>query len=44
MTLRSHPETEARGGSRVETPTPEARASGLEDQLEEQWLHRHRRA
>ena len=32
------------GGSWEEPPTPEARASGREEQLEEQWLSRHRRA
>ena len=33
MTLRSHPEPEARGGSWEEPPTPEARAGGWEEQL-----------
>ena len=28
VTLRSHPEPEARGGSWEETPTPKARAGG----------------
>ena len=44
VTLRSHPEPEARGDSWVEPPTPEARAGGQEEQHEEQWLSRHRRA
>ena len=44
VTLRSHPEPEARGGSLEEPPTPEARADGQEEQLEERWLRRHRRA
>ena len=44
MTLRSHPEPEARGGSWEEPPTPEARANGREEQPEEQWLSRRRRA
>ena len=43
MTLRSHPEPEARGGSWEEPPTPKAKASGLEEQPEEWWLSRHRR-
>ena len=34
VTLRSHPEPEARGGSWEEPPTPEARASGREGQPE----------
>ena len=33
VTLRSHPEPEARGGSWEEPPTPEARAGGWEEQL-----------
>ena len=41
MTLRSHPEPEARSGSWEE---PEARANGWEEQPEERWLRRHRRA
>ena len=41
---RSHPEPKARGGSLEEPPTPEARADGQEEQLEERWLRRHRRA
>ena len=44
MTLRRHPEPEARGGSWEEPPMPEARASGQEEQPEEWWLCRHRRA
>ena len=44
MTLRSHPEPKARGGSWEEPPTPEARAGGQEEQPKEQWLRRHRRA
>ena len=44
VTLRSYPEPEARGGSWEEPPTPEARISGQEEQPEEWWLHRHRRA
>ena len=42
--MRSHPEPEARGGSWEEPPTPKARDSGQEEQLEEPWLSRHRRA
>ena len=41
VTLRSHPEPEARSGSWEE---PEARANGWEEQPEERWLRRHRRA
>ena len=44
VTLRSHPEPEARGGSWEEPPMPEARAGGQEEQPEEWWLRRHRRA
>ena len=44
MTLRSHPEPEARGGSWEEPPTPKARAGSQEEQPEEWWLSRHRRA
>ena len=44
VTRRSHPEPEARGGSWEEPPTPKARDSGQEEQLEEPWLSRHRRA
>ena len=43
MTLRSHPEPEARGGSWEEPPMPEARAGGREEPPEEWWLPRHRR-
>ena len=35
VTLRSHPEPEARGGSWEEPPMPEARASDQEEQPEE---------
>ena len=41
VTLRSHPEPQARSGSWEE---PEARANGWEEQPEERWLRRHRRA
>ena len=44
VTLRSHPEPEARGDTWEEPPTPEARAGGREEQPEEWWLRRHRRA
>ena len=44
VTLRSHPEPEARGSSWEEPPTPKARAGSREEQPEEQWLSRHRRA
>ena len=44
VTLRSHPEPEARGGSWEEPPTPEVRADGQEEQPKEWWLRRHRRA
>ena len=44
VTLRSHPEPKARGGSWEEPPTPEARARGQEEQPEEWWLHKYRRA
>ena len=54
MTLRSHPEPEARGSSWEEPPTPEAKASSWEEHPEEcssweehpeeWWLRRHRRA
>ena len=42
--LRSHPEPVARGGSWEEPLTPEARAGGREEQREERWLRRRRRA
>ena len=42
--MRSHPEPEARGSSWEEPPTSEARARGREEQPEERWLRRHRRA
>ena len=44
VTLKSHPEPKARGGSWEEPPTPEARAGGWEEHPKEQWLRRHRRA
>ena len=44
VTLRSHPEPEARGGSWEEPPMPEARVGGREEQPKERWLLRHRRA
>ena len=44
VTLRSHPEPEARGGSWEEPPMPEARAGGREEPPEEWWLRRRRRA
>ena len=44
VTLKSHPEPEARGGSWEEPPTPEDRAGSQEQHPEEQRLHRHRRA
>ena len=44
VTLKSHPEPKARGGSWEEPPTSEARASGGEEQPLELWLRRHRRA
>ena len=48
VTLRSHPEPEARDGSWKEPPVPEARACRREEQPEEQpkeqWLRRCRRA
>ena len=44
VTLRSHPEPEARGSSWEEPPTPQARAGGWEEQPEEWWLRRRRRA
>ena len=44
VTLRSHPEPEARGGSWEKPPMPMARAGGWEEQPEELWLPRHRRA
>ena len=42
--MRSHPEPKARGGSWEEPLTPEARAGGREEQREERWLRRRRRA
>ena len=42
--LRSHPEPEARGSSWEEPPMSEARAGCREEQAEEWWLRRHRRA
>ena len=44
MTLRSHPEPEARGNSWERPPMPKARAGGREEHPEEWWLPRHRRA
>ena len=41
---RSYPASEVSGGSWEEQPMPEARASGQEEQPEEWWLCRHRRA
>ena len=42
--VKTHPEPEARGGSREELPKPKARARGLEEHPEEGWLLRCRRA
>ena len=42
--MKTHPEPEARGGSREELPKPKARARGLEEHPEEGWLLRCRRA
>ena len=42
--LKTHPEPEARGGSREELPKPEARAGGLEEHPKEGWQLRCRRA
>ena len=42
--MRSHPKPEARDGSWDEPPTPKARAGDREEQPEEWWLRRHRRA
>ena len=44
MTLRRHPEPEARESSWKEPPTPKARARSWEEQPEKRWLHRSRRA
>ena len=44
VTLRSHPEPEARGSSWEEPPMPEARASGREERPKEGWLGGHKRA
>ena len=44
VTLRSHPEPEARGGSWKKPSLPEARAGGWEEQPKKWWLHRRRRA
>ena len=44
VTLRSHPEPEASGGSWEEPPMPEARTGNQEEHPEERWLLRHRRA
>ena len=40
---RRHPTSEVRG-RREKPPTPDARAGSREEQPEERWLHRHRRA
>ena len=37
VTLRSHPEPEAKGGSWEEPPMPEGRAGGQEEHPEERW-------
>ena len=42
--MRNDLEPEARGSSWEEPPTPEARAGSLEEQPEEWWLCRQRRA
>ena len=44
VTLRSHPKPEARDSSWEEPPTPKARAGGQEEQHQERWLRRRRRA
>ena len=44
VTLRSHPEPEARDGTWEEPPMPEARTGNQEEHPEERWLLRHRRA
>ena len=44
VTLRSHPEPEAKSCSWVEPPMPEASACGWEEHPEEPWLCRQRRA
>ena len=44
MTLRRPPEPKARGSSWEEPPMPEAMASGPEEQPEEWWLRRRRKA
>ena len=44
VTLRSHPEPEARGGTWEEPAMPEARAGGRKEHPEERWLPRLRRA
>ena len=44
VTLRSHPEPEARGNSWERPPMPKARAGGREEHPAEWWLPRHRRA
>ena len=41
---RSHLTPEARGGDPEEPPMPEGRARSWEEQPEERWLRRHRRA
>ena len=42
--MRSHSEPKTRGSSWEEPPMTKARAGGQEEQPEEQWLRRHRRA
>ena len=44
VTLRSHPEPEARDCSWKEPPMPKARARSWEEQPQERWLRRRRRA
>ena len=44
VTLRSHPEPEAKGSSWEEPRMPEARAGGRKEHPEERWLPRLRRA
>ena len=41
---RSHLEPKVRGSDPEEPPTPKARARSPEEQPEEWWLRRHRRA
>ena len=44
VTLRSHPEPKAKGGTWEEPPMAKARACDQEEHPEERWLHRRRRA